>query len=70
MKGTVYFTNRPDEEVIKHIGFVKAGIFVTLSGIYLRIDGAYYRYLKDADAFIACKDIQKIEMEEEKCGSN
>ena len=65
MKGIMYFNNRPDEEVIKHIGFVKAGIFVTLSGIYLRIDDSYYRYLKDADSFIACPDIRKVEMEEE-----
>lgn len=65
MKGTVYFTNRPDEDVIKHIGFVKAGVFVTKSGIYLRMEDSYYRYLKDFDCFLACPDVTKIEMEED-----
>lgn len=65
MKGTVYFTNRPDEEVIKHIGFTEAGLFVTRSGTYMRIDDSFYRYLKDFDSFVACSDIRMIEMEEE-----
>lgn len=66
MKDVIKFKDGHVENVLQHVGFVKAGLFVTESGTYMRTDETkFYRYIKDFDVFVDCADIESIEMEEE-----
>lgn len=66
MKGVIKFKDGHTEDILQHVGFLKAGLFVTESGTYMRTDEAkFYRYIKEFDAFEEYKDIESIEMEEE-----
>lgn len=66
MKGIVKFQDGHAEDILQHVGFVKAGLFVTESGTYMRTDEVkFYRYVKDFDVFVDCMDIESVEMEEE-----
>jgi hypothetical protein len=66
MKGIIKFKDGHFEDILKHIGFEEAGIFVTQTGTYMRSDVAqFYRYLKDFDMWTSCDDIVDIELEEE-----
>lgn len=65
MKGVIRFKDGHWEDIFQHIGFVKAGLFVTQSGTYMRTDETrFYRYIKDFDVFIPCSDIATVELEE------
>ena len=66
MKGAIKFKDGHSEDILKHVGFETAGVFVTGYGTYIRTDDTkFYRYIRDFDMYVPCVDIASIEMEEE-----
>ena len=65
MIGVVKFADGHVEDILQRIGSDKNELIVTTYGTYMREYGSkFFRYIKDFDCFIPCKDIIEIELEE------